>query len=272
MSGTQPHEASLEELVAEFQQALEHTQTNANALYQVIERRCAPAIAAVASQFRQQLGTEVDDVLSDVLFDCCRKFPKTPGQHFQSYLRVAAKNRAVQLYRNRKNTCNNPEPLEEVPQPPQSQLADEDFEDQMRLYSERKRRLLDQINLGSEAQQATMLLDQRHRLTAAVADADRVPAAERSAWVAAYERWTMADEQQRVSRREPVTTGCVWRAYAPKSNGAAVKIDQPLMVQTLRDVGLGITFEAWRQRIARYLREVRDQVDHEEWRLFHAKA
>lgn len=271
MSDTHHPEKSLEELVACLQQALEEMQPSADALYQEIERRCTATIAAVASQFRRQLGTEVDDVLSEVLFDCCRKFPRSDGQHFQSYVRTAARNRAVQLYRNRKNTCSVPEPLEEAVQQPHPQLVDEDFEEQMRAYCERKRRLLDQINIRSEAQRATMLLDQRHRLTAAVADAACVPAAERSAWVAAHERWTMDDEQERVSRPSPVTTRCVWQAYAPLSSSRDVKIDQPLMVQALQDASVGITFEAWRQRVARYLREVRDQVDHEELRFFHAK-
>jgi DNA-directed RNA polymerase specialized sigma24 family protein len=258
----------LETKIVRFQTAaLEGRRDECTDLFPEIKGDCRNVVIQVSRSY-SQLGSFVEDVADEVLVDCINAY-KQLGFTFRAFYRKSLTNRAVDEHRGRRRlrygmefdktaAPENPSPTEEV-------------RELLELYAVRKRRLLDQIGnlFQPRAKFSTLLLDQRHRManvsaTSRHMDCDKSP----SEWVEQLEKWHVDDHERELDIGEP-KLGAIWTNFAPFIDNGRGHISQRELVAAIANCGAQVEVAAWRQRVCRYVHDLRDQLDDQELVYFH---
>jgi hypothetical protein len=262
---------ALEELVNDFKVAAVDPmrQADSTALYNQIRQACHPIVQGVNSKYRN-LRNFVEDIADEKLHDCLRTFK---SGLFEGYYRRSLSNAASSESRRRKK-LPSPELVEQAEKRasvPRDQGGPE-FLEIINLYAVRKRKLIDQLSEGLGARTATLLLDQRCRMSRKTAtllhDNDL---GNPSSCIEKWELWHADDELRFCHDNQPPSIQDVWECFAEKLNSSPTEVSHGSMVDAIEKAGGSVTLQTWRQRVSRYLSFVEQQVSEPEWKLFHGK-
>jgi len=268
--------AELHGLVKQFQQAVKSGDDPGSlSLFQRIKPLCASTIRFVAAAWGEQLGSFIEEIADEKTLHCLNKFDVTSPGHFLAFIKVALNRAAITEYKRhserfRTGTEATQNAFDSSPAPESSMGVDE-IEQALHLYAQRKRALVDQLSLKPEFQMSTLLLDQRQRMARLHYKFIHFePPSERlSDWLETIELWRAEDAVRLLQVDEP-TVGDVWKECAFRINNDSARVEQADMVAAIRTVGKkGIASATWRQRVCRYMKNVKDQTDFQERQLFH---
>lgn len=265
-----PLQIGLNDLVICFKAAMQ-SQDNAegNRIFQLVLAHCEKTIVKVQSDYGN-LKNYIEEEASSVLGKCLMKFGG--GTSFRGYFRAALHNAARSEWTRRKklqdfvidehDEATNAECRQTDEVAEKTMALNEDID----LYISRKRSLVDQLQLRPAMKMATLLLDQRLRCAKLVRTS--VPT-RFSDWIERHESWKPDDYKRFVDSANGPSINSVWNAFATDLESRTDPVTQELMVKSIVARGGKVSLETWRQRVCRYLKSVKDQVDEEEYRYFY---
>lgn len=261
----------LETIVTQFQEAARANHQHAcTDIFPRARALCRAVVLQVQRGF-SGMGSFVEDVADEKLADCLLAFqPNLPGG-FRAFYRKALTNAAIDEYR-RAQRLRHQEWIDDVASAEQDVASACNLDEQLRTYAIRKRRLVDALRFSPIFKLSTLLLDQRQRTARMYAPFREIhPEQSTCTRVESLERWHDADPARRLADAEP-SVGEVWACFAETAESRADPLEQRDLVAAIARAGARIELPTWRQRVARYIHDVRDQLDQEELRFFHVEA
>lgn len=263
-----PMKDELEIAVSRFQEAaLNRDEAACLDLYPSIKRLCQPVIRSVQSRvgpMRDFLDEITDQALANALGGC------ESAVNFKGYYRRALTNQVISETRKRKRR-------KEVTSEDKllSTAVSDDAEDascldeKMTLYGDRKRKIIDQLTLKPSHKLSTLLVDQRQRMSR-IQYHSKGPQSKPNSWrirVERYECWNHSDRQRLLASSEPMIDP-IWHLFAEGVESQQWEPSQEGTVNAIGIAGCNIRQMAWRQRVSRYLRDVEEELDQQDWKYF----
>jgi len=266
---------NLEQLVRQFQQASElrdnHTMSK---VYEEIRRLCSGMVRIVAGTITDS-RISIDEFEHEVFQNCLKQPPA--AQNFRAYYRKALIHKLNDMYRTFKKSKNDL-PIEEYQEKTDYvhplDTPEVERNDALAIYRDRKRKVLDELaeTIRPISQFSTLLLDQRQRvidLQRSLKDLEASkPFSSAKNWIEHFEVWQRDDGLRLLAPGEQAV-GEIWNRFSQRLEREKVA-DRDDMIEAIVEVGTRMNGTAWRKRVSRYLASVRDQVDDQEWLLFHA--
>lgn len=234
--------------------------------YEVIRQECRGVLRVVKAT-SGDLRDFVDDIADDKLVDCLhsRFDPDKPGASFRAYYRTALAHAVATEAKRRNRERKLHEELRTQREPEAFDLGD-----QLELYAERKRRLIDGLSFTEPNQKKhmpTLLIDQRQRMARLLCVAGnpidrRVCPRKTEGW----ERWSAEDPERLLVRGLNLQE--VWERMANDIAETDTPIGQKLVVDSINGLNGSMTEGNWRKKVSRYRADVEDQLDEDELRYF----
>lgn len=255
---------SLDELVVQFQAAKERNDnTSVDFLCRKIDSHCAHLISSIRQKW-YGLRLFIEDISNSKLYGCLCAFNPDDGGSFQGYFRQSLNNAVLDELRRRKRSKTKQS--EEIDNVASSNFDTVEFNDEIESkfesYARNKREILDKLDRMTRNRMATLLLDQRQRMARLYESLDyyRVKQTSTSRWLETVEIWRADDPLIPVQTNE-ATVGQVWDIYSKMLDEDGQRVLQSDMVEAIAKSGSPVSDASWRQRVSRYLRDVREQLD-----------
>lgn len=261
---------TLSEQVNQYQIAVAANDQEAKSqLYEAILKQCAGVEGRVASRITDP-SLSLEDISGSV-FDRCLQKPDA-ARNFLAYYQRALTNGVLSEYRKRKmiEWSDNYDKQATVSE----EAKEAELNEALSVYRDRKRKLLDTLLplLKPIAQYSTLLIDQRQRIVSLQRTLNHLPIskpfATAESWIEHFESWRPEDSRRPLATGES-TVGEIWDFFSKSLHGQE-EASRDDVVEAIVEAGTSINGATWRKRISRYLASVRDQVDGQEWLLFHA--
>ena len=252
-------------------------------LYQQIKNETDPVADRVEASMRT---AEVADFRDEKLQQIMNNLENIKGDTnaaFKSYYRTALTKQACDVLRKKKKLrlqsleqAHNME--DQAPQISNTNPEERSGKNEkLAAYTRRKRELIDALELKPLQRKAHLLIDQRQRMTDMLLRrhqehseqhyTDYIADAEFKKDCEQYESWQINEPELLLQNNEPAI-GDIWQSYAHLVKNQPDFRNQDAMVASIRQEGHEIAKATWRQRVSRYLRDVADQLDEEEFTYF----
>ncbi len=254
-------------------------------LYQQIKNETDPVADRVEASMRT---AEVADFRDEKLQQIMNNLENIKGDTnaaFKAYYRRALTNQAKSVLKKKKKTQLRQQSLDQAhsmeDRAPQISNTDSGeptkTSEKLAAYTRRKRELIDALKLKPSHRKAHLLLDQRQRMTDMLLRkhqehseqhyTDYIADEEFKKECEQYESWQVNEPDLLLQNNEPAI-GDIWQSYAHLVKNQPDFRNQDAMVASIRQEGHEIAKATWRQRVSRYLRDVKDQLDEEEFTYF----
>lgn len=255
-------------------------------LYQQIKSETDSVADQVEARMRNAGVADFRDEKLQQIINNLENIKGDTNAAFKSYYRTALTNQASDVLRKKKRLRLQSLEQAHNMEDQAPQIANTNPEEgsgkneKLAAYTRRKRELIEALELKPLHRKAHLLIDQRQRMTNLLLRkhqehgeqhyTDYVADEEFKKDCEQYESWQINEPDMLLQNNEPAI-GAIWQSYAHLVKNQPSFRNQDAIVASIRREGHEITKATWRQRVSRYLRDVADQLDEQEFTYFLAR-